>query len=74
MYKHKHVEKGHNRDRTSLVAGYKQLLVLAEESIAFYIDHSGRLWWANENSRLEAPKPELSIQPQGSLAFNLAFL
>lgn len=74
MYKHKHVEKGHNQDRTSLIAGYKQLQMLAEGSIAFYIDHSGRLWWANENSRLAAPKPELSIQPQGSLASSLAFL
>lgn len=48
--------------------------MLAEESIAFYIDSSSGLWWANGNSRLEAPKPELSIQPQGSLAFLLGSL
>lgn len=48
--------------------------MLAEESIAFYIDSSGGLWWANGNSRLEAPKAELSIHPQGSLAFLLRSL
>lgn len=48
--------------------------MLAEEIVAFYTDHPGGLWQANGNSRLEAPKPELFIQPQGSLASSLAFL
>lgn len=67
-------ERSQSQDGASTIAGDKQLLVLAEDSIAFYIDLSDRLWWANGNGRLKAPKPELSIQPQGSLAASLAFL
>lgn len=42
--------------------------------VACYADLSDRLWWGNGDGRLKAPKPELSIQPQGSLAASLAFL
>lgn len=35
MCKHKHVERGQTQSRWSLIAGDKQLLVLAEELIAF---------------------------------------
>lgn len=77
MYKHKHVERGQTQSRWSLSHCRGQAAASAGRRIdCIFKDHSGRLWWANGkngNRRPEAPKPERSIQPRGSLASSLAF-